>query len=62
MNTKITKVENKIPDTNGLVTTTALHTKIGEVENKIHVLVVQARKQIIKLKYQTLRKYFTASD
>ena len=28
-------VDNKIPDTNGLVTTTVLNTKISEVENKI---------------------------
>ena len=36
MNTKITEVENKIPNTrSGLVTTTVLNTKISEVENKI---------------------------
>ena len=35
MNRKISKVENKIPDTSSLVTTTVLITKIGEVENKI---------------------------
>ena len=34
-NTKIEKIENKIPDTSGLVTTTVLNTKIGEVGNKI---------------------------
>ena len=35
MNTKISEVENKIPDVSGLVTTTLLNTKIGDVENKI---------------------------
>ena len=32
---KISEVENKIPNTSGLVTTTFLSTKINEVENKI---------------------------
>ena len=35
LNTKVSKVENKIPDTTSLVTTTVLNTKISEVENKI---------------------------
>ena len=35
MNTKISEVENKIPNTSALVTTTALNTKICEVENEI---------------------------
>ena len=35
MNTKISEVENEIPDTSGLVTTTVLNTKISEVQNKI---------------------------
>ena len=35
MNTKISEVENKIPNTSNLVTTTVLNTKISEVENKI---------------------------
>ena len=35
-NTKISEVENKIPNTSNLVTTTVLNTKISEVENKIH--------------------------
>ena len=35
MNTKIIEVENKIPGTSKLVTTTVLNTKISEVENKI---------------------------
>ena len=35
VNTKISEVANKIPDTSGLVTATFLNTKIGEVENKV---------------------------
>ena len=35
LNTKISEVENKIPDTRSLVTTTVLNRKINEVENKI---------------------------
>ena len=33
LNTKISEVENKIPNTNSLVTTTVLNTKFNEVEN-----------------------------
>ena len=35
LNTKISEVENKIPNTSILVTTTVLNIKISEVENKI---------------------------
>ena len=35
LNTKISEVESKIPDTSSLVTTTVLNTKISEFENKI---------------------------
>ena len=35
MNTKISEVENKIPDTNSLEATAVLTTKIDEVESKI---------------------------
>ena len=35
LNMKIFEVENKIPNTSGLMTTTVLNTKIIEVENKI---------------------------
>ena len=35
LNTKISEVENKIPDTSSLVTTTVFNTKISEAENKI---------------------------
>ena len=37
LNTKISEVENKIPDTSSLVTTTVLNTKIGEIENKVPI-------------------------
>ena len=35
LNTKISEVESKIPDTSSLVTTTVLNTKISEFENII---------------------------
>ena len=35
LNTNISEVENKIPDTSSLVTATVLNTKIVEAENKI---------------------------
>ena len=35
LNTKISKVENKIPDTSSLVTTTVLKIKFSEGENNI---------------------------
>ena len=35
LNTRISEVESKIPNTSSLVTTTVLNTKISEVENKI---------------------------
>ena len=35
MNTKISEVEKKIPDTRSLGTTTVLKTKFSEIENKI---------------------------
>ena len=35
LNTKLTEVENKIPDTSSLLTKTVPNKKIGEVENKI---------------------------
>ena len=35
LDAKTGEVENKMPDTIGLVTTIILNTKIGEVENKI---------------------------
>ena len=46
MNTKVSEVENKIPDNSGFLTTCALNTKIGEVENKIpdHAKVTTSQK------------------
>ena len=35
LSTNVSEVENKIPDTSGLVTTTVLNTNIREVEDKI---------------------------
>ena len=35
LNTKLSEVENKIPNTSSLVTTTVLNRKISKVENKI---------------------------
>ena len=35
LNTKVSEVENKIPNTHSLVTTAVLNTNISEVENKI---------------------------
>ena len=35
LNTKISEVENKIPDTSNSVTSTVLNTNIREVEDKI---------------------------
>ena len=34
LNTRISEVDNKIPDTSSLVTATVLNTKIGEVKNR----------------------------
>ena len=34
-NTKISEIENKIPNTSNLVTKNVLNTKINEVENRI---------------------------
>ena len=36
LNTKISEVENKIPNATSLVTTSVLDIKLSEVENKIH--------------------------
>ena len=35
LNTRISEVENKMPNTSNLVTPTVLGTKFGKVENKI---------------------------
>ena len=45
------------------MTATVLNTKIGEVENEIPNVNGLVKKQVMMLKYQTLKKkYFTASD
>ena len=35
MNTKISEVENKVPDTSNLVTPNTLNIKFSELENKV---------------------------
>ena len=40
LNTKISDVENKIPNTSSFVTTTVLNISISDVENKIPNIVV----------------------
>ena len=37
---KIADVDKKVPEVSGLVTTTVLNSEIGEVENKIQLLVL----------------------
>ena len=64
LNTKIKEVENKIPDSSGLVTTTVFNTKIKEVENKISQVSGLLKKKtdcqaaILDIE----KKYFTNSD
>ena len=55
-NTEIGEVENKIPDTSCLVTSSVLNIKIGEVENKIPDVSGLVKKIMKMLKDQTLRK------
>ena len=50
LNTKINEVEIKIPDTSGLITTTALNKELVKLKVKFLVLVVYSRKQIMTLK------------
>ena len=40
LNTKISEVENKIPNCCGLVTTAVLNTKISEVQKKIFLIMI----------------------
>ena len=62
-NTKIGEIENKIADTNGLVSTTVLNTKIGEVESKIPDVSGLVKKMDYKAKISDIdTKYFTTSD
>ena len=39
MNTKVNEVENKVLDTNDLVTTTVLNEKISEVDKKFLIMI-----------------------
>ena len=39
LHTKISKVENKLPDNSSLVTTTVLNTKAGEVEKEFLIML-----------------------
>ena len=65
---KISEVENKIPNTNNLVTTTVLNTKIGQVENKVSdnsmytttqkVNILTAENFTARLKQANLANYF----
>ena len=56
MNTKISKVENKIPDASGLVTTIVLNTKISGVENKIPSVSGLVKKTDYDAKIKELRE------
>ena len=63
LNRKISEVDNKIRDTNGLVTTTVFNTKIGDVENKIPDVIGLFKKTDYNSKVSDIEdKYFTASD
>ena len=53
MNIKFGEIENKIPNTSGLVTTTVVDTKIEEVWNKI-----PAEAKVLDIE----GKYFTTFD
>ena len=63
MNTKISEVENKIPDTSSLVTATVLNAKISKVENKIPSVSGLVKKADYDTKIKdTGEKYFTTAD
>ena len=63
MNTKISEVENKIPYTSNLVTTTILNTKISEVENKIPIVNGLVKKTDYDAKIKNIEgKYLTTVD
>ena len=54
----MSKVENKILEASGLMTTAVLDTKIGEVENKIRDVKTDCNSKISDIEKQ----YFTVSD
>ena len=63
LKTKISEVENKIPDTGGLVTNSFLNTKINEVENKIPDVTGLINKIDYNTKMSDIeKKYFNTSD
>ena len=63
LNTKISEVENKIPDTSSLVTTTILNTKITEVENKTPSFSGLVKKTDYDAKIKDIEgKRFTTAD
>ena len=63
MKTKISEVENKMPDTSGLVTNSFLNTKISEVENKIPDVSGLIKKIDCSSKMSDIEKeYFNFSD
>ena len=63
LNTKISEVENKIPDTSILVTRTVLKTKISEIENKIPSVSGLVQKIDYDTKIKDIQgKYFTLAD
>ena len=63
LNTKSSKVKNKIPVASDLVTTTVLDTKIKEVKNEIPVAGGLVKKIDPDVKISEIKgKYFTTSD
>ena len=63
LNTKRGKVDNKIPDTSGWVTTTALNKKTVEVENKTPDFRGLVKKTDYNAKILDIEtKYFPTSD
>ena len=63
LNTKSSKIKNKIPVASDLVTTTVLDTKIKEVKNKIPVVGGLVKKIDPDVKISEIKgKYFTTSD
>ena len=62
MNTKISKNENKIPDTSSLVTATVLNTNFSEVEIKIPSLSGLVKKTDYGAEIKYIEgKYFTTA-
>ena len=63
LNTKLSEVENKIPDVSGLVNAPVLSAKIREVENKIPDVSGLVKETDFDAKISDIEvKYLTASD